>query len=554
MKEAEERLDRWCKLKDERANLDNELEEVNEIVAPQRTGYQKQEQYEGRKRTDRRFTSAADTAAQQLAVQLESLNSPKNEQWIKAKPAGWDDGDISTESRAWLDLFERRLWQEIYSPSGGGQQALSECYFDLVVDGTGIIWAEERPGIGTVCRRFGLQNGWIDINADRQVDTLFIREKLTIRQIVGRYKEAKLSHELQRRARHDQDSRERIEIVRYCGPRPVRDPRIQTPEEMPWAHCVYEVATKHKIDEGGFQEQPFAVPRWIMVAGEMYGWSPARAALPDVKSLNQVVKHNLSGGMMRAMPPALIANDGSLQAARLIPRGTLPFDPSMVGSTGMAPAQWMDIRNDGQMGLVLEQNLRRDIGDIFLKHLLSMPTEGPAMTATEVIERKQTFIRMFAPIDGALKSGLNKPFVERIANIMLRRPIGTPGAMPMPPEELDAIGLEFEFESPVQQALDEMKALAARRGLEEIAPMVQMNPGLADNFDQDKLVRDVLLSLGWQGDWFVEREAVEKMRAQKAEQAAQQQSMMAMMEAAKLPGAQPAIQGALGGMPAQGSA
>lgn len=542
-KTPEEILDAWKKNRDERRNLDTELEDIADIIAPQRSGYTTQAEYSGRKRTAERFTSAASVNAQQLAVQLESLNTPKNEQWLRAKAKGIDDADLSLEARGWLDYFEEAMWSEIYAPSGGAQAAFSAVYFDLVTDGTSTLWAEEKPGTGVITRRIGLQNSWIDVNAEGMVDTLYIRECLTIRQLVGRYTEKALSDDLQRVARNDQDSRKRYDVISYCAPRYDRDPRSRKAEDMAYAYCVIEDATAHKIMEGGFEEQPFAAPRWLTVAGEVYGWSPSRDALPDVKSLNVIAKHNISGGTLRAVPPVLVANDGSLQASRIVPRGVLPYDPTSIAASGMAPAQWMDIRNDGSMGMMLEQSLKQSIGDIYLKYLLTLPMDGPQMTATEIIERKQQFIRMFAPIDGGLKSGLNRPYVERVANIMLRRPPGTPGALIPPPEELQAI--EFEFESPVQKAIEEVKALAGRRALEEMALMIQLNPSIADNWNLDNISRDVPLSLGWPADWLHPEDSVASIRDQRAEQQAAQMQMQIAGQAAQLPGAQPAIEQAL---------
>lgn len=537
-------VERWTKLRDDRGLLDTELDEVARIVAPQRLWHERDGyEQEGQKRTQRRFTSAADTNALQLATSLESLNSPKNEQWIRAKAAGVESSEENLQARGWLDLFEERIWDEIYSPSGGGQVALSSCYHDFVVDGTCIIWAEERPGVGAVSRRVPLREGWLDANGDGEIDSLYMRDRMTIRQIVTVYGEASLSQNLQRVARNDQDSRVKFEIIRCARPRPTRDPRSRLSTDMPYEYAVVEEATKHVIVEGGFQEKPFAVARWSVPAGEIYGWGPARAALPDIKSLNVVARYNTDGMMLRTVPPALVAADSSLRADRIRARGVVPFDPELAQKLGIPPAQWMQIANDGQMGLMLEERLRRDIADIFLKYLLQMPTEGPAMTATEIIERRQQFVRMYAPIDSNLKT-LNRDYVERIANIILRRPYGTPGAMPPPPDDLESV--EFEFESPVQRAIDEIKARKAQMALAELGGLIQLDPQIIDNFDTDTIARDVPLNLGWPADWLRDRRVVASIREQRAEQQAQQAGMQAMMEVAKTPGAQPMIEQTLG--------
>jgi hypothetical protein len=43
---------------------------------------------------------------------------------------------------------------------------------------------------------------------------------------------------------------------------------------MPVASIYIERKTKHVLQNGGFEEFPYAVPRWYKVAGEKYGRSP----------------------------------------------------------------------------------------------------------------------------------------------------------------------------------------------------------------------------------------------------------------------------------------
>ena len=66
---------------------------------------------------------------------------------------------------------------------------------------------------------------------------------------------------------------------------------------------------KTLLEEGGFDEFPYMVPRWSKVAGEIYGRSPSMTSLPDIKinCLPFTMKCSFSTLKEAFSPPVIVA-------------------------------------------------------------------------------------------------------------------------------------------------------------------------------------------------------------------------------------------------------
>jgi hypothetical protein len=147
--------------------------------------------------------------------------------------------------------------------------------------------------------------------------------------------------------------------------------------------------------------------------------------------------------------------------------------------------------------------------------VLLLPVEAPKMTATEVLERKEEFIRTIGPVFGRLEGDYIAPIVERSFDILLGA-----GALPPAPESLARTGLRFEYRSPVEQARKQIEAAGAARAVELLAPFVAADPSVMDNFDGDAIARDAPDIFATPRKWLRAPEAVAAIRAARAEAAA----------------------------------
>src|SRR5690606_17049346 len=72
---------------------------------------------------------------------------------------------------------------------------------------------------------------------------------------------------------------------------------------MPWRSIYVDKKHEHLIDLGGFRDQRYFSPRWSRSSGEIYGRGPAMKALPDVKTLNTIMRYGLEGLALDVYPP-----------------------------------------------------------------------------------------------------------------------------------------------------------------------------------------------------------------------------------------------------------
>jgi hypothetical protein len=82
-----------------------------------------------------------------------------------------------------------------------------------------------------------------------------------------------------------------------------------------------------------------------------------------------------------------------------------------------------------------------------------------------------------------------------------------------PPDVLQGREVRFEYANPVQKVRQQIETLGAVRTVEMIAPFVQANPEIMDNFDADAIARDAGEFNGMPQRWIRKRGDVEELRA-----------------------------------------
>ena len=145
--------------------------------------------------------------------------------------------------------------------------------------------------------------------------------------------------------------------------------------------------TKMVMSEGGFEELPYVVPRFLKATGEVMGRSPAMVALPDVKMLNLMSKTIIQAAQKMIDPPLLVPDDGFLLPIRTQPGG-LNFYRAGSRDT-ITP---LNTGANIPIGLSMEDQRRQAIRSAFYVDQL-LVGGSPNMTATEVIQRQEERMR-----------------------------------------------------------------------------------------------------------------------------------------------------------------
>jgi hypothetical protein len=304
-------------------------------------------------------------------------------------------------------------------------------------------------------------------------------------------------------------------------PRHERDPRKGDSQNLPFADLMLDVDSRHLVGEAGFHEFPLAVPRWDTATGEIYGRSPAMIALGDSLTLQAQAETLLKTGQKQVDPPLLVGDDAVLGDIHTYPGGISYFDMEAARDLGgRPPVMPLNSGADIPLGREMQQDCRDQIWAAFFRNVLGLPVDAAKMTATEVLERKDEFIRTIGPVFGRLEADYIAAVVERAFNIMLRA-----GGFSEPPPALIGGQVRFRFVSPIEQARRQIEAAGMARSFELLAPLAAAQPDILDNFDGDEIARSTPDIFVMPKRWLRPKEKVAAMRSQRA-RAAEAQSLL----------------------------
>lgn len=259
-------------------------------------------------------------------------------------------------------------------------------------------------------------------------------------------------------------------------------PGAETP--LPWASMWLELKSKHRIEEGGFEEFPYLVPRWSKSSGEIYASGVGHIALPDVKGLNKLIELKLKALAMAVLPPHM----AKLQSVI----GAVDFGPGgLTIVRHMDELKALESRADFRTASLEAEEWRSSIRrTFFVDQLLQlMSRDTPQMTATEVQVKLQLLQQVLGPAFNRLNDELLRPLVRRGVGIMTRKG-ALPGISELTEElDLDASDIQVEFEGPLARGQRGQELLAIERTVIAAQNMEAIRPGAMDNIDIDEVVR-----------------------------------------------------------------
>ena len=522
-------LRRLKTLESNRRTWDSHFQELGEYMRPRRADFTTT-RHPGQKRTERQFDGVPMQAARGLASALDALLKPKTEKWFTGS-TGDEELDDQPEVKAWLEEATDITYDQLYSPESRFLQRSAEVDNDLVVFGTGLLFIGERRGTGGLLFQSApLASTWIVENSDGDIDTIFRRSIFTARQAEQKWGRDQLGSNTVEALTNNQPDQE-FQFLQVVMPREERVAGQADKLNMPFASIIIDIKSEHKVGEGGFHEFPFAVPRWETSTGEVYGTSPAMIALPAVKTVMQQGKTLLRAGHIAVDPPTLRPSGAVISSLRNWPGGDMTYDPSLLMKTGgKNPVFPLVSGANIPLGREMQNDTREQIWAAFFRNVLQLPTEGPQMTATEILERKSEFIRTIGPTFGRLEADYPAVVVERSFAILLRNDF-----FPDPPDALEGQNIEFRFVSPITRAQKQIEAASVPKTVADIEPLAALNPALLDNFDDDQITRDVAEANGMPQKWIRttdDRDAIRQARAEAQAEAQQKDDLERLANAA----------------------
>lgn len=524
-------------MKSDRGNLDAHCEQIREIFYPEAASFISTEP-RGEKLHQKVYDSTGEQAGELLAAGVQAMTCNNSVEWLDFST---DDPDLDEQEEVavWLEDTKDKVLAVCSAHASGFVTNKHEQFMELVHFGTAPLFIGSKAGRPFFQSR-PLAQTFIAENGDRMVDTVFWRPSFTARQAVSLFgKEA--GEKAIKAADDPKKCHDMFEFIHAVYP---RDDASRAgyggapAAKMPFASCWVNVREKKLVRESGFEEFPYACPRWRKRSGEAYGRSPAMKVLADCRMLQRIMRTQIRGVEKIVDPPWMVADDGVMSPLRVHPSSTNTVRGMTMRGAG-DPIR--PLLSGGRPDLAEEfmNGIRQRIENGFHVNLFQFARD-PKMTATQYLGITEQTMQAMNPMLGRLQTEDLGPMVERLFALMWRA-----GMLLEPPEALQGRPLRVKYVSPVakQQRIGEARAVAQ---LEEIMmPALARDPTLADNIDGDKVFRGVGDLVGVRKDWMRPPDKVQEIRAarqQAQEQAAQAESMRQTAESgAKVMQALPAL-------------
>ena len=362
---------------------------------------------------------------------------------------------------------------------------------------------------------------YLDVNANDEIDTVFRRYVMTLRNVVEFFGLDNLDPQIKADYKNVEKWNNKIEILEAIYPRKDADPNFKDARNKPVAAVFIDRTHNKIITESGYDDFPFAVFEWDKFSGWAYSSSPAQAAISDIKGLNIAKKTSWQIAQTSAEPPMKVSED--IRNVNIVPRG---FTYLSSADQILEP-----VRTGENYPITLEvlQDMKQDIKDWFyVDFFLMLQQKTSQMTATEVMELQGEKAATLSNLIVNLNEALTK-IIQRSFDILMRN-----GRLPAPPETLEGYkaSMKVDFVGPLSQAQKKYHTMGGTaQALQLGASIMQLFPNSGDYIDGDALMKSALEGQGMPQNVIREEDDVKKIRTQRAQaqQEAQQQQQQQQM-------------------------
>ena len=506
-------------LKSYRTPWENLWQDCGEYVNPNRGDFSTMRYRADTTRYDKIYDTTAPLANDNLASGLHGFLTSPSQRWFSLSTF---DDEINEEYQVkeWLNKTTNIIYDRVFNiPDSNFNSQAHELYLDLGSFGTAVMMVQDNPGSGISFRTFHLADCYIQENDSGFVDTLYRRYKRTGRQLMERFGDAvpekiiKISQK---------DPYREFEVIHAVEPSETYGDPIKKPTKKAFKSCYVLLEEKTLLEEGGFDEFPYMVPRWSKVAGEIYGRSPSMTSLPDIKMVNAMMKTIIKSAQKMTDPPLLVPDDGFILPVRTVPGGL-----NFYRSGTQDRIEPLETRGRPDIGFDLLNNRREHIKAAFHVDWMQMPDQkgSPNMTATEVVARQEEKMRLMGPMIGRLQVEFLGPLIDRVFKIMVRKK-----QIPQPPGILEGQEMKILYTSPLARAQKSGQLMTITRLFESMVPLFQAKPDLLDNMNTDETFRYFHHLLDAPAKILNPEEKVQEERQQRQEQ----QEQMMQAEQAKM--------------------
>ena len=399
---------------------------------------------------------------------------------------------------------------------------LNETLSSLIGFGTGNIFSEWKLGLNF--KDWDVSFYTIKQNSAGRVDTVIIKYPLTARQAIQEFGD-KAGPKVLEDANNPERESNRYEYIHRVRPRTKRNRQFTDSLNMPWESVFVNVKEQLLVEEGGFEEFPYAVARWKKSSNEKYGRGQGTVALSITKELQQLHSDFVECGNKWNNPPRQVLSNAV--EGRVDVR---PGADNRVTQIDAIRALDDGVKGNFPISKDILEFIQAIIHRIFFKDVFAPLAElsGDRRTTLEIRERiKQAVKKLAGPIY-RLQSELFTPVITRSVLLLIRN-----GVIPPPPEELAGRNFGIEYISELALAMRDQQSRAFVQFADLVTALDPVFPGAKDIVSIDRALPDIAFTFGMKEEHLSTPEEIEETRRIRAEQLAERQALEAAQAAAQ---------------------
>lgn len=473
------------------------------------------------------MTSYPVLARRDMGNAVGSMLRPSSKEWFHTRTDNYDE--LDTESIQYLEWMERVQRRAMYDRRARLTRATKEGDHDFVAFGQAAISVElNREASGLLYRCWHLADvAWAE-DEDGEISMIFRRWKPTVRDVARMWPKTVHSNVKQRAEQSPLDETEVWHIVIPSDMCP-SDKKYRTP----FVSMYVDIANKHELEIVGSWDTIYVIPRWQTVSGSQYAYSPATvAALPDARLIQSMTRVLLEAGEKAVTPPMVAVQNAIRTDIAVYAGGVTWVDEEYDERMGEVLRPITNDKSGLPVGMEMTQDIRKMIAEAFYLNKLSLPPPERDMTAYEVGQRVQEYIRQALPLFEPMEMNYNGGLCEITFNRLMRA--GAFGDMRAMPKKLRNSDVQFMFESPLRDATERQKGQRFLEAKAMLADAVALDKAAVYIIDAKKALRDVLQGIGVPAEWTRLEGEVTAIEEKEREAANQAQMLSAMEQGAKI--------------------
>ena len=482
---------------------------------------------------NREHSSVACASLLTLVSAHNSLVTPHNQRWFSFKAAEAKKGE---HYERWFmnatEVTARELAKSNF------YSAKQEVDLDRGLFGTGCLYCEDKPGGGVRFRHVPVGSFSFALNEAGEVDTVVRKFEFTAAQAVERWGYGNLPDKVQEAwDRLERRYDERFEFVHLVTPRKGYSPgnknRDLNVRQMRYASVyMYNGGDKQIVEEGGYQELPYMVTRFLSWGeSTVWGYPPALNCIEELRGQVKV-ERTLDLLADLSVFPRIFQDAEQVGDIDFRPGGRTVVDRE-VNHLGL-PREWGS-QGRYDVGVerirMAEERIRMAFYVPFLQPITHLE---PGVTATEINARQEeqalSFSSTFARYVADLNALMGRVFACLWRQGKFEKPDTKCPAEYAVPNVNDGQLLrvpEVAYHGKLAQTIERAQAQSLDYTVQQAATYGQLDPQALDYIDLGRAVRHQFVAQGAPSEVFRTEEEVEQLRMQRQQEAMIQQQLAA---------------------------